>query len=272
MPDEKIKLKNNSETLFIPLYGKANISKYGDILSDPKAKEIVAKVDYDFSQNEQNRFLDIYMGIRAAIIDGYARRFIEKHPDAVVIHLGCGLDSRIERIERAPKLWIDLDLPAVIELRRQFYSENGHYKMLAASATELGWIDDIDYHGEPVLVIAEGLTMYLSDEENRALFAAFRSHFSQTDYVFDAYSVSAVRYSKRKNPVNKMGAVIRWGLDEPELMESAAEGAKHVETKYFTGEEWESKLSGVTRFLFHVLYGNRLANKLYRIYYYQMRK
>lgn len=270
METSKIELKNNSETLFIPLYGKARVHQYGDILTDPKAQEIVSRVSYDFSKNQQNKFLDIYMGIRAAIMDQYARRFIGEHPDAIVLHLGCGLDARVERLQYSAKLWYDLDLPDVIEMRKRFYSENDHYRMIASSVTDLAWLDEIAYRGEPILVIAEGLTMYLTEEENRSLFAAFQNRFASVEYAFDAYSVSAVKWSRRKNPVNRMGAKIVWGLDDPTLMESSASGIKHVETKYFTGPEWEGKLSGSTRFWFHVFYGNQWANSLYRIYYYRI--
>lgn len=264
------RLHGASEALFIPLLGKAEAERYGDILYDPRAREIVKAVDYDFTAHRQSKFLSIYMGIRAAIIDDYANRFLSAHPEGVVLHLGCGLDTRIDRIIGKSFLWIDLDLPPVIEVRRQFFQETEQYRMLAASVTDHGWLEEIDAGERPVLVLAEGLTMYLSDEENKALFRDFQRHFSETEYVFDAYSVSAVKWSKWKNPVNKLGAVIRWGLDDPGAIERAVAGVIHRETRYFTGQEWEERLSGTTRFWFHILYGNTWANSLYRIYCFQI--
>ena len=264
-------LSGASQALFIPLLGKARVEQYGAILHDPKAAEIVAQVDYDFQKDgKQSRFLDIYMGIRAAILDRYARDFIAAHPDGLVLHLGCGLDARVERVGARPKLWVDVDLPDVIQVRRQFYTEGPGYRMLPADLTDPGWLEELDWTGGPVLVIAEGLTMYLTDEENQALFRRFQRNFQHTDYIFDAYSVSAVRWSKRKNPVNKMGAVIRWGLDDPARMEAVSPGIRHRETCYFTGKEWWEKLSGWTRFLFRGLYGNSWANSLYRIYAFEL--
>lgn len=259
-------LKNVSETLYIPLYGKAEAAKYGDFIRDTKAEEIVRLVSYDFSKNNRSRFLSIYMAIRAAILDDYAVKFIEKNPDGVVFHLGCGLDSRAERIPLRPYLWVDIDLPDVIEVRRRYFSEREGYKMLAASATDESWLSFGDTRERPVLVIAEGLTMYFTDEENKALFSRFASHFTETEYVFDAYSISAVGWSKRKNPVNKMGAKILWGLDDPGEIERAVPEAVHVQTQYFTGRKWYSRLSGFTRLLFRALYGSAWANSLYRVY------
>lgn len=98
---EKKTLINESETLFIPLYGKAEVHKYGDILEDIKAREIVESVDYDFSHVFKSRFLTIYMGIRAAILDNYVTEFVKANENAVVITLGCGLDSRCRELRES---------------------------------------------------------------------------------------------------------------------------------------------------------------------------
>lgn len=263
-------IKRESETLFIPLFGKAEVSRFGDILKDDKAKEIIEKVEYDFTKTRYNKFIHIYMGIRAAILDEYANSFIAQNPDSVIIHLGCGLDSRIERVKKRPLLWIDLDLPDVIKVRRTFYQEEEGYQMLASSVTDFSWLDRVGEYDRPVLVIAEGLTMYLTDQQNKDLVKQMKSKFSHCEYVFDAYSLSAVKWSKYKNPVNRMGAVIRWGLDDPAGFADAADGMKHVETRYFTDEKWINKLTGTTKTLFRFLYGSRWANSLYRIYYFTL--
>lgn len=268
---EKKKLINESETLFIPLYGKAEVHKYGDILEDIKAREIVESVDYDFSHVFKSRFLTIYMGIRAAILDDYVTEFIKANENAVVITLGCGLDSRCERVKGKYGQWYDLDLPDVIDVRKEYYKENEHYHMIASSVLDLEWLDAIKIdENSRVIIIAEGLTMYLSDEENKHLILAFKNKFKHVDYVFDGYSKSAVWWSKYKNPVNKMGAVIRWGLDDPTVIEDVAEGIRCKEIKSFTDKTYSDKLSGFTKWAFRLFYANSLADKLYRIYYFQI--
>ena len=163
-------------------------------------------------------------------------------------------------------------MPPVIEVRKQFYQEDERYKMIGQSVTDFGWMDMIEVGERPVLVVAEGLTMYLTDEENKQLMVNFKEKFGQVDYVFDAYSLSAVKWSKRKNPVNAMGATIRWGLDDPQELCQATSGIQHRVTRYFTDKKWSDKLSGNTRRWFRILYGNKWANSLYRIYYFQIRK
>lgn len=263
-------LRGVSETLYIPLLGRAEGERYGSILRDPMAREMVARLDYDFPR--QSRFLSIYMCIRAAILDEAVREFLSQHPGAAVLHLGCGLDSRCLRVGQGAGLWVDVDLPPVIEARRPFFPENDTYRMLAASVTEPHWLDRLP-DCDRVLVVAEGLTMYLTEEENRQLLRDLQQKFPQVEYIFDAYSCSAVRWSRRKNPVNAMGAVIRWGLDDPHQLEEAVPGVHHIRTQYFTGEKWRQKIaSRGDQLLFALFYGNAWANQLYRIYTFSIRR
>ena len=52
-----------------------------------------------------------------------------------MVHIGCGLDSRFERVDNGRVEWYDLDLPDVIEQRRKFMGDEGkHYHLLGSRA------------------------------------------------------------------------------------------------------------------------------------------
>ncbi|XVQ85661.1 class I SAM-dependent methyltransferase [Microbispora siamensis] len=69
------------------------------------------------------------------------RSFLADHPDAVVLHLGCGLDARVYRIDPPATVdWYDLDYPPVIELRQQFLPPREHYTLIGSSVTDLTWL------------------------------------------------------------------------------------------------------------------------------------
>ena len=60
--------------------------------------------------------------MRAKAFDDWTRAFIEKHPDAIVLNLGCGLDSRVFRVDPPPEIaWFDVDFPEVIDIRERVY-------------------------------------------------------------------------------------------------------------------------------------------------------
>jgi O-methyltransferase involved in polyketide biosynthesis len=52
------------------------------------------------------------------------------HPGAVVLHLGCGLDSRVFRVDPAAgHRWHHLDFPDVIEVKREPYRASGAVRL-----------------------------------------------------------------------------------------------------------------------------------------------
>lgn len=128
------------------------------------------------------------------------------------LRLVAGLDARCLRVSGDYEQWYDLDLTDVIAVRKNYYQEDERYHMIESHVLSFEWLNQIQISDQSfVLIVAEGLTMYLSEEENKALILALKQKFKRADYVFDAYSKSALWWSKYKNPVNAMGAVIRWG-------------------------------------------------------------
>ena len=145
-----MELNNESKTLFIPLYGKALMSKNNLFIKDPKAEEIISKVSFNFNELKQSKWLSMYMAVRAKIIDEICSRYIIQNPNTTVIHLGCGLDSRCLRVNKDSIKWYDIDFESVIDLRKQFYGENERYKMIGKSVTDLSWLNEIDTNNQSI--------------------------------------------------------------------------------------------------------------------------
>jgi len=135
-------------TNLVTLYLRAYESRSPrPILGDRAAADAVDRINYDFkrihcaAQPWGNQFL---VALRAKKLDVWTADFMRRHPDAVVLHLGCGLDARAFRINPPPTvLWFDLDQPGVIELRRKLYDETDAYRMIGSSVTDPGWLEAI---------------------------------------------------------------------------------------------------------------------------------
>ena len=192
-----MKLNNESKTLFIPLLGKAIMSKKGLFLEDKKAEEILSKIDYDFNSLKESKWLSMYMSLRALIIDEICNKYISKNPNLTIIHLGCGLDSRCLRVNNNFNVWYDIDYENVINLRREFYETDSKYKMIGSSVLDYKWLNEIN-DSENVLVIAEGFTMYLEKEEIKELLLQINKKFKNVHLIFDAYTNKGVKASKIK--------------------------------------------------------------------------
>lgn len=125
-----------NRTLYIPLYGKAAVSKQGVLLHDPKAEEIWARAGFPLKGKAKSKWLAYYMGMRAAVFDRWLAEKMAEMPTAVVIHIGCGLDSRICRVGTGGHSWYDVDFPEVIGERGKYYGETEAYHMLGSDVRE----------------------------------------------------------------------------------------------------------------------------------------
>lgn len=258
-------MTNESLTLFIPLYGKAQMSREG-FLPDPAAEEIVASVDFDFTQVDRSRKLAIYMAMRAALYDGYVRDFAAQHPEGLVLQLGVGLDSRVRRVEVANP-WYDLDFPDVIALRRAYFPEDDSYHLIAAPALPADWLAQLP-RAEHALVLAEGLSMYLSEADMRALMAALQRHFSHVTFIFDAYSKSAAKLSALKNPVNAVKAKIDFAMDDPTTLLTGTQGMKSILNADIITPAAVERLKGADKWRFRFM--GRFGRSFYRIFGYEI--
>src|ERR1700686_3621988 len=160
----RVDLTGAPETMLATLYARAlDADADRPILRDSYAKELVARLDYDWPKTSVTAKNAPSVTIRSAHFDLWTRQFLAVHEEATVSHLGCGLDSRAFRERPGPGVeWYDVDYPEVIALRERFYPPNASYRLVGASVTELDWLSAIPAH-RPVLMVAEGLTMYLTE-------------------------------------------------------------------------------------------------------------
>jgi methyltransferase (TIGR00027 family) len=206
-------------TNLVTLYLRAYESRSRrPILGDHIAAEAVDRIDYDFKRIHRtslpasNQYL---VALRAKQLDDWCAAFLARHADAVVLHLGCGLDGRGYRLAPPPSvLWFDLDQPAVIELRRRLYDDTDSYRMIGSSVTDPQWLDHIPT-GRPTLVVAEGLLMYLQESEVRQLLERLTDRFDSGELLFDTLSALAPRLSK----VLTRG-IITWGIRDARDIET----------------------------------------------------
>lgn len=264
-----MELNNESKTLFIPLLGKALMSKDNLFLHDSKAEEIISKIDYDFNSLKQSKWLSMYMSVRALIIDELCNKYILEYPNATIIHLGCGLDSRCLRVNQNYKNWYDIDYEEVISIRKKFYNEDSSYKMIGSSVIDFKWLEQIE-DNDNIMVVAEGLTMYLSEEEIKNLISKIGERYGDAHLLFDAYTKKGVRSSKIKNPVNQMNAEVKYGFDSPEEFLSLNEKLEYVATHLIKKDD--NNLHGLTKFIFNNLYCGKISQSIYKIYEFNLKR
>ena len=148
---ETTDLSGVAETLLMTLYIRAMESQRPDaLIKDEKAVALVTQMSYDFDRVRQVQMDEddkVTLILRNLEFDRYARDFLARCPEAVVVHIGCGLDSRFERVDNGQVEWYDLDFPHVIELRRKLIGdERERHHLLSCSALEDAWMEAVSAH------------------------------------------------------------------------------------------------------------------------------
>jgi O-methyltransferase involved in polyketide biosynthesis len=223
---DRVRVPRENEPYLATLYGKALDARAPQpILGDRFADEAVRRIDFDFAKLKLPRNGDVSLPFRARHLDGWTRDFLAAHPDATVLHLGCGLDARVFRVGPPPSVrWFEVDLPEVLALRAQLYPSRPGTQTVATSVTDPQWLERIPAD-RPALVVAEGLVMYLSEAEGLALLRRITRRFSSGQIVFDAYGTWTVRViTLASRFTTGMRVHLRWGIDDPRALERQVPG------------------------------------------------
>ncbi len=211
-------LSGVAETLLLPLYIRAMESQRPDaLIKDDKAVALIKTLNPDASWIKKMRVGEddmVGLILRNREFDHYVHEFLARYPEAVVVHIGCGLDARFERIDNGTVEWYDLDLPEVIELREKLIGIEGtRYHFLSCSVFDNAWLDTVSVHRQrPFLFLAEGVLMYFEETQVKSLFLALRDHFPGAELVCDAFSPYMVWLNNLRITRTKMGARYHWGL------------------------------------------------------------
>lgn len=255
-----------NKTLYIPLYGKASVSKKGIILQDKKAEMIWEKEGFELKGKAKSKWLTYYMGMRSAVFDAWVKKKLKEYPSACVLHIGCGMDSRVERIGANQNAWYDIDFPAVIEERKKYYQETANYHMLSEDASKTEWIGKLP-KTKHAIIIMEGVSMYLKLQKLVHLMNALQARFEHVHIFMDCYTEFAAKASKYKNPIKEVGAQTVYGLDEPKYLEEQT-GIRFVAEHEMTPKELINELKGFERGFFKCVLGGNLSKKMYRLFEY----
>lgn len=213
---EKAQLSLEKETLLITLYAKALDSGLPtSLLHDRFAANLVDRIDEDFERLQVDVGTAQGVALRAKSFDVWTRAFLAREFEATVLHLGCGLDSRILRVDPPPHVrWFEIDFPDVIDLRRRLYPEREGCSLIGCSVTDPAWLSDIP-RDRPAMIVAEGLMPYLGPTEPQLLIERLVSCLPAGEIVFDAYSRLGVRLLSFNPSIRATGATLRWALDDP---------------------------------------------------------
>lgn len=216
---EKVELTGAPATLLGTLWGRVlDARSRRPVLGDQASVAVAARIDHPWSRLGVTTMGRLVTCVRAAQFDRWAVDFLARHPDAVVIQLGVGLDTRHARISPGPGVaWFDVDLDEVIALRRRVIDPAPGVTMINCSATDPRWMDLVPA-GRPTLVVAEGLSMYLDPSAGKDLLRRLSDRFSG-ELIMDVNGAAGVIGQFVNRAVRGQGARWTWLVDRPRSLE-----------------------------------------------------
>ena len=270
-----INITDISETLLIPLYSRAiETQSKNPLLNDTKAVEITEQLNKTFKTSNSslhrrlakgkvrgtaNKKLAIFLAIRSRRFDRYCLDYLNRNPEGTIVELGCGLSSRFFRIDNGTVEWYDLDLPEVIDIRKQFFNETSRNHMIASSVFDDQWMNQITTK-KNILFIAEGLFMYLHEDEVKNLVLKMQQQFPGCELVCEVENMFVINILKKKHWRKKFqkdyhlgpDATFHFGIQEGKDLEAWGQGIRFLD-EWTIFDDHEKKLGWMNLFSFSKL-------------------
>ena len=231
---EKIKLSGVPETMLQTIYARAKESRGRGEIHDAKAEEIIEKLDYDFSLADKDTAMRSGVIARTIVLDKLTKSWLAAHSGAVVVNIACGLDTRCYRMSGYAH-WYNLDLPETMAVREKLLPESGTISQIAMSAMDDwgGEISELSEQNVPVLIVIEGLTMYLNAKDVQQIFKVISSRFSQATIFVETMNPTIVRHFKEKS-IDASNAKFNWGIKNGKALAELLPDFRFVEEHSLT--------------------------------------
>jgi O-methyltransferase involved in polyketide biosynthesis len=262
--DEKIitNITDISETLLIPLYSRAFESQTKNpIIIDTKAIEITNELNKILKHSDSTlhqtlskgnarrklgKKLNVALCLRTRKFDQYCTSFLKRNPQGIIVELGCGLSTRFPRIDNKSLLWYDLDFPEVIDIKKYFFKETQRYHFISSSVLDFQWMKKIKHENENILFIAEGLFMYLHEDEVKKLILHLQKIFPGCELACEVVSTFIIKILKKRRWRKKFQhdfhlgkeVTFHFGIPNEKVFETWNEGITFLdEWTYFDDKE-----------------------------------
>ena len=254
---EKITLSGVPETMLQTVYARAKESRTRGAIRDVKAEELVSRLDYDFSLADKDTAMRSGVIARTIVLDRLVGAWLAAHPGAVVVNIACGLDTRCYRMKGYAH-WYNLDLSETIAVRERLLPESGAITQLAMSAMD-DWGSVITEQGAPVLVVIEGLTMYLSEADVRRIFEVIAGRFSQVHVLVETMNPMIVKRFREKS-IEGSHAKFTWGIKDGKTLAALLPGFRFAEEHCLT--EGMAAFAPIYKLLGKIPFVRNISNRI----------
>lgn len=216
-------IENVSDTaLWVAVYRAQESIRPDAVFKDPLAAVLAGERGRKIAENAPgSRYTAWTLVTRTSIIDRFIVEHCQKGIDTV-LNLGAGLDSRPYRLDLPHGLcWIEADFPSMINYKKDRLRKESPRCHLVREALDLSdraqrqaLLHKVNSESKGVLVLAEGLLIYLSNQNVGDLADELRRCVNFKYWIHDWYSESTLKIVRSKNATIMKSAPIIF--DPPE--------------------------------------------------------
>ena len=183
------------DTLFIPLTGRVYVSKkFPEYFFDEKALEMEKLIKNRQIEKKSSEYTMIANVARSYNLDRMAQSFIDRHEKCNIVNLGVGLETSYYRIDRKNAIFVEVDLPEVIELREKYLELGENEKFVKGDMFKLDWCHELD-DSLPTLLIVSGVFQYFHESEVLKFIRDVKGVFEDAELIFDATNKFGIKFT-----------------------------------------------------------------------------
>ncbi len=168
-----------------------------------------------------------------------AKDYINVHPEAAIVNLGCGLDTVISLVKTPRNKGYNIDFESTIEVREKLIEKGENEENIVSDILDTSWFDKIDYNPEKGIVfIGSGLLYYIKKEDVKNLISKMAERFPGGKITFDATNAKGLKNMLKAwlDPSNMGDVGLYFSLeDESEIYSWSDKIDAVVKKGYMTG-------------------------------------
>jgi methyltransferase (TIGR00027 family) len=237
-PSKDALIRNISDTaLWVAVYRARENERPDALFRDPYARKLAGERGEQIAKHMESRVSHEWPYIaRTVRVDQIVSEQLRRGAD-MVVNLAAGLDTRPYVMEVPPSLeWIEVDLPGMIEYKEEMLRDEKPRCRLRRVPLDLADVperrklfQELGGRAKHVLIVSEGLLVYLTRDEVLALASDLAAQPSFREWAIDVASPGLLKMLQKELPALKeAGSPLKFGPEEgPDFFLSA--GWKPVE-------------------------------------------
>ena len=189
-----------ADTMLIPMAARIYASKrFPEYFYDATALSLEEKIPVGALERiwkSSSEYTMLASVARYYNFDEITRHFIAKHEKCNIINLGAGLETVAFRLQADSTIFYEIDLPEVIEQRKNSLGEKANEKLIGADLFTLEWAEHIDTE-LPSLLIVSGVFQYFREEKILSFLSDVKKRFPKGELIFDATNEVGIKYANK---------------------------------------------------------------------------